>query len=203
MPGHVFCRLTGSRIKANEEAVVRHARFKAVLRARFARMAKKNALLEEKDPATEAEERSESGCAGGALAVKRGGEGGEDEKVDGGEDEALRREEAAKRQLRFRENMGCWVPPHRDIESDESDESDEEDECSDAENAEEGAQNDLEDDFSTMREESSDALTKNLIATVQARARRNVVARLRDVRPIAFAPEIAPERRSSQYSFQV
>ena len=66
----------------------------------------------------------------------------------------------------FDENMGCWVPPHRDMESDESDESDEEDECSDAENAEEGAQNDLEDDFYDDEDSSDD--DENLIATVQA-----------------------------------
>ena len=36
VPGHVFCRLTGSRIKANEEAVVRHASGNGFRRARRA-----------------------------------------------------------------------------------------------------------------------------------------------------------------------
>jgi|TARA_B100001540_G_scaffold312032_1_gene332469 hypothetical protein len=168
VPGHVFCRLTGSRIKANEEAVVRHASGKRFSRAHAAAMAKKNALLEEKDPATEAEERKAKADAQAARA-KLNAEAKEEKTKKLMEEKMKRRAEKKRRRDNggFDENMGCWVPPHRDIESDESDESDEEDECSDAENAEEGAQNDLEDDFYDDDEDSSDD-DENLIATVQA-----------------------------------
>lgn len=167
VPGYVFCRLTGSRIKANEEAVVRHASGKRFSRAHAAAMAKKNALLEEKDPATEAEERKAKADAQAARA-KSNAEAKEEKTKKLMEEKMKRRAEKKRRRDNggFDENMGCWVPPHRDIESDESDESDEEDECSDAENAEEGTQNDLEDDFYDDEDSSDD--DENLIATVQA-----------------------------------
>jgi len=173
VPGHVFCRLTGSRIKANEEAVVRHASGKRFSRAHAAAMAKKHALLEEKDPATEAEEKKSHMEAQEARA-KANAEAKE-EKAKKLMEEKMKRTAEKKRRREnggYDENMGCWVPPQRDIESDESDESDEEDddgsEDGDPEDDDGGAQNDLEDDFYDDDDSSDDDDDENLIATVQA-----------------------------------
>ena len=170
VPGHVFCRLTGSRIKANEEAVVRHASGKRFSRAHAAAMAKKHALLEEKDPATEAEEKKSHMEA--QVARSKANADAKEEKAKKLMEEKMKRAAEKKRRREnggYDENMGCWVPPQRDIESDESDESDEEGEGSeddDPEDADEGAQNDLEDDFYDDDDSSDD--DENLIATVQA-----------------------------------
>ena len=51
--GYVFCRLTGARVRASEEAVVRHASGRRFERAHAAAAAGRTTLLEEKDPVVE------------------------------------------------------------------------------------------------------------------------------------------------------
>ena len=87
--GYVFCRLTGARVRAREEAVVRHASGRRFERAHAAAAAGRTTLLEERDPVVEeaareaareaqtrADEREQSG-EGGARGEDADGEGGE------------------------------------------------------------------------------------------------------------------------------
>ena len=87
--GYVFCRLTGARVRAREEAVVRHASGRRFERAHAAAAAGRTTLLEERDPvveeaareaAREAQTRAgerEQGGEGGARGEDADGEGGE------------------------------------------------------------------------------------------------------------------------------
>ena len=149
--GYVFCRVTGSRVRATEEAVVTHASGRRFARAHAAAL-RSGTLLEERSPEEEEREREERRMVAKAKA-----------KANADARRALKEQRAAEKAKRnaerkrlrenggFDEEMGCWKPPANVIGSDDEDDDDEGDDEVDDDEAsasdEDEEHNDLEDDF--------------------------------------------------------
>ena len=170
--GQMFCRLTGARLRATEDALVKHASGKRFEKAHARALAEKTPLLEEKDPETverekaaareEQKEREEKNKASRAAVV----EARKATKEKNREERQRLRENGG-----FDESMGCWVPPGREIESEDEDEDDDDDDDEDDEDGSDylddtGPENDLEDDFYDDYDSSDD--DDDLIPTVVA-----------------------------------
>jgi len=170
--GYVFCRLTGARVRASEEAVVRHASGRRFERAHAAAAAGRTTPLEEKDPVVEeaAREAEREAQLARAKANKEAKEArAEKMKME----KETKRAEARKRREAggFDDEMGCWVPPSHVLDSDDDDESedaDEDDEDGDDDEEETHGQNDLEDDFYEDASDSSDEDDDDLVPVVVA-----------------------------------
>jgi len=171
--GQMFCRLTGSRLRATEDALVKHASGKRFEKAHAKALAEKTPLLEEKDPETVEREK-----AAARAEQKKREEKNKATRTAMAEDRKATQEKNREERRRLRENggfdesMGCWVPPGREIDS-EDDEDDEDDEDKDDDDGSEstdddGPDNDLEDDFYEDYDSSDDDDEADLIPNVVA-----------------------------------
>ena len=124
----VFCTVTGTRVRATEEAVVRHASGKKFTLAHAAALRDKAPPKEEKDPEVEAHElamlkEEQKNREEANKAAKEARERARIEaKMKKREDKKRRRDEGG-----FDESMGCWVPPKSVIDSDDDDDEDSDD----------------------------------------------------------------------------
>ena len=167
--GYVFCRLTGARVRASEEAVVRHASGRRFERAHAAAAAGRTTPLEEKDPVVEEAAREADREAQLARAsVNKAAKEARAEKMQMEKEAKKSEKEAARRRKReaggFDDEMGCWVPPSHVIDSEDDDESEDDEDDED----ETHGQNDLEDDFYEDASDSSDEDDDDLAAIVVA-----------------------------------
>ena len=164
----VFCTITGTRVKATEEAVVRHASGKKFTLAHATALKDKLAPKVEKDPVVEAQElealkaeqkqREEANKAAKEAREKALIEA----KMKKREEKKRRRDEGG-----FDETMGCWVPPKSVIDSgDEEDDDDDsdDDDGSDDDGDDENMGDDSGEDFDFDEDDASDE--EDLIPTV-------------------------------------
>lgn len=170
--GRMFCRLTGARMRATEDALVKHASGKKFEKAHARALAEKTPLLEEKDPETVEREK----------AVARAEQKEREEKNKASRVAVVEARKATKeknreerRRLRenggFDESMGCWVPPGREIDSEEDEDEDDDENNEDGSDSmdDAGPENDLEDEFYDDYDSSDDDDEEaDLIPTVVA-----------------------------------
>jgi len=178
--GYVFCRLTGARVRAREEAVVRHASGRRFERAHAAAAAGRTTLLEERDPVVE--EAAREAAREAQIARTNANKAAKEARAEKMrmEKEAKRAEKAEARRAEreaggFDDEMGCWVPPSHVLESDDDDESDdgeEDDEDDEDDEDETHGLNDLEDDFYEDASDSSDADEDDLPVVVAPGSRK-------------------------------
>lgn len=170
--GYVFCRVTGSRVRATEEEVVKHASGRRFARAHAAAL-RSGTLLEERSPEEEEREREKRRVAAKAVAKAAA-----DARIALKEQKAAEKAKKRAEKKRTRENggfdeeMGCWKPPADVIGGDEDDEDEEEEEDATTEDEEDEEHNDLEDDFyddddSEAEEYSSDEDDEDDVAIVR------------------------------------